>query len=197
MAQFATAADLADRLGLTFSGEEQARADALLTSASGLVQAEARQRIELVEDDALIVRGTVDDRIPLPERPVVSVASVVLDGTPIDGWFLEGNELVRGAVDVFDGLPLLGSAGFGYESQTLVITYTHGFDSIPDAIKAVTLEAAVRAWVNPGSVMRERHGSEGVDYALQGVPSGLLLTDQERRVVRRLCGSRALSVTIR
>lgn len=198
MAQFASASDLAERLGVTISGAEQTRADALLATASGLIQAEARQAIELVADDVLELRGTSDDRVRLPERPVVSVGSVTLDGVALaegTDWYLDGSALVRMPSTIL-GLtagPLC--RGFGNPSQELVVTYTHGFapGDIPGAVKAVCLEAVVRVWVNPGAVVGERHGSEQVQY-MNGTPTGILLTGVEERTIRRLFGRRAGSV---
>lgn len=196
--QFATPDDLAARLGITLTAEEQTRATALIASASGLIQAEAKQRIERVENDVLTINGTSDERILLPERPVESVTSITLDGTPLSqgaDWFLEGNSIVRvasvwsGVAGVPDAPFLLGSS-FGRPNQTLTITYTHGFDPIPEVIKAICLEAVVRVWVNPGSVMRERMGSEQTDYhVLAGdAPTGLLLSKAEQRMIRRMFG---------
>ena len=197
MAPFATSDDLAARLGVTLSTDEQTRADALLASASGLIQAEARQVIELVTDDVLELRGTSDDRVRLPERPVVSVASVTLDGVTLTegiDFYLDGSALVRMPtylLGLLDGYP---GGGFGNPSQVLAVTYTHGYETIPEVFKSVCLEAVVRVWVNPGAVVGERHGSEQVQY-MNGAPTGLLLTDVERRTIRRAVGRRAGSVS--
>jgi hypothetical protein len=115
----------------------------------------AGQTISLVEDDGS-AGGTRDDRILLPERPVVSVASVTLNGLALaaeGAWFLDGDEIVRRATNTFfEGTifvePLsLPYIGFGWESETLKIVYTHGYadDAIPGTVKAICVEAAVRA----------------------------------------------------
>jgi hypothetical protein len=185
VAQFATPDELATRLGVSFSEEEENRAGELLVLASGLIQREAKQLIERVEGDILIRRGTSADRVRLPERPVVSISAVTLDAVPFTeeiDWYLEGDELVRTSSapsSTSFGL----SGGWGDAGRILEITYTHGFDPIPDAVKAVCLEATVRVWGNPGSVMQERYGSEQVSYLVQGVPSGLLLTDAEKQTI--------------
>lgn len=183
MAEFATAEELAARLDLSLTEAEKARAKSLLALASGLVQQVARQVIERVEDDQLIRRGTPESTIRLPERPVESVSSVTLDGEALaedESWYRDGNELTR-------------PAGWGRASEALVITYTHGYTVIPDAIKAVVLEAVVRVWVNPGSVSQEGYGSERVAYA----DAGLVLTREERRTVRRVVSRGSESVPLR
>jgi hypothetical protein len=186
VAQFATAIELADRLGVEFTAEEEVRADSLLTRASGLAQTAARQTLELVEDEELTIRGSRESTILLPQRPVVSVASVTRAGTLVDAdsWYLDGDELVR-------------RAGWGGARDTVVIVYTHGFDPIPDTVKEIVLGAAVRVWVNPGGVMSERLGQVQMTYAMQGTPPGMLLTPDERRALRDLVRRGARSQPVR
>jgi hypothetical protein len=197
VAQFATANELAARLGITLAGGETTRANTLLSLASGLIQGETRQQIELVEDDELAVRGLVEGRILLPERPVVSVAAVSLNGeaVPSGGYYLDGDTLVRGGggwtawLDAQDGI----GGRWGSNRTPLTVTYTHGYETIPDAIKAVCIEAAVRAYVNPGSVEQEAYGSERTSYGAVG----LTLTPEERRTVKRAVSRRSESLAVR
>ena len=187
----ATAEDLATRLGVALTPEETTRADALLARASGLVQDAAKQEIELVEDDVLTMRGTNEERLLLPQRPVVSVASVTLDGVEVGGWYVDGNVLVRDGCDQ-DGVTLnWWGRGFGSPRQELVVTYSHGFaaDAIPATVQAVVLEAVVRVWVNPGAVVGESHGSEQVQF-MNGQPTGLLLMAHEEKALKRIFGRR-------
>jgi hypothetical protein len=189
MAQFVTSTELADRLGVEFTAQEDTRADTLLTLASGLVQREARQEIEQTEDDTLTRRGTAEDRIRLPERPVTEVSSVTLAGDTLtvdEDWYLDGDELVRMPAPSSATFPHVPASGWGLPDEELVIVYTHGYATIPDAIKVIVLEAVVRVWVNPGAVMSERYGSEQAVYATQGVPNGMLLTEAERETVREM-----------
>src|SRR5574337_1193367 len=53
----------------------QTRADTLLDLASDVIRNEVKQQIGLVTDDEITIPGTTDERILLPERPVISVAS--------------------------------------------------------------------------------------------------------------------------
>lgn len=204
---FATADDLAARLGIVLTGAEGTRATTLLALASELIQDVVKQKISLVEDDVLSMPGTVEDRIALPERPVVSVDSVMLDDVALtegSDWYLDGATIYRRAlvfnptIGVLDGPFLLGS-GFGTPLQTLAITYTHGYadDDVPGTVKAVCLEAVVRCFVNPGAVARETVGNTSTVYDnMRFSPSGLLITDDERRTLKRLFGARSLSVPV-
>jgi hypothetical protein len=186
MTQFATADELAARLGVEFTDDETTRANTLLELASGTVQAAARQHIELVTDDQLTMPGTRETAILLPERPVVA-ATASINGVQVTDF------------DVRDEEALVRRGGWGGTSDTVTVTYTHGYDPVPDAIKALTLEAVVRVWVNPGSVMAERYGSEQVTYlmgAADTMPTGLLLTKVEQETVRRVTrrGTRSMGV---
>lgn len=206
--QFATADDLAARLGVTLSPEDQARADLLLQRASGLIQAATGQTIALVEDDKYTIMGPRGRVIPLPELPIVSVASVVLNGTTINDWYLDGSHVVlRPAGGVlfvesmidFD-MPFLGG-GFGWRGIPLVITYTHGYETPPEPVGTICLEAVVRAWVNPGGLITETTGSYQVDYlpraGTAAGPSGLQLAPVEIEALRRKFGRPVRSIALR
>lgn len=205
MAQFATAEDFAMRMGLDLTEDEQDRADELLILASGLIQIEAKQVIELVEDDEITMPGTNDERITLPERPVIEVSSVLLDQTELregSDWYLDRNSIVRLAGTVARVGTLIddtwpSGSGFGSPTRTLEITYTHGYADIPLIVKGICLEAVVRVWVNPGAVAREQIGNESTVYDNMGFsPGGLLLTDNEAKQLHRFFGSGAASITI-
>jgi hypothetical protein len=192
MTQFATNAELAARLGLTLTEDEGDRADTLLALASGLIQAETGQTIAAVSDDELTRPGDYSARLRLPERPVVSVTSITLDGVAIvkPDYYLDGDELVRanwpiGSENNF------GSSGLGWLGPlyTLVITYSHGYETIPELVKAVCLEMVARVWVNPGAASQEIVAGTSTTYSARG----LLLTDQEKRdlddLLRKTVGS--------
>lgn len=204
MTPFATAADFAIRYGVALTDPETTRANALLDLASDVIRDEAKQKINQVEDDNYTRPGTSDERILLPERPVVSVSSVTLDDLAIDDWYLAGNELVRkGGTIVLSAGNVLAepqlSRGFGLESQTLAITYTHGYpdEEVPGWLKSLALEIVIRVWVNPSSLIQQNIGNTGTTYAPYAEPPrGLALTETERRKLRRFFGSRGGSVWV-
>lgn len=192
----ATTEDLQARLGIEFTAAEHVRARELLELSSALIRREAGQHISLVEDDVLTIRGTDTQRLRLPERPVGDVTSVTLDGTVIDalGYYVSGDELVRFGW----GSTAFGSPLFGYPSQELVITYTHGYAAgdIPGEVVAICLEAVVRVWVNPGAVVSESIGSVQTTYSVSAVP-GLMLTEDERQALNRVLGRSIGQVQLR
>lgn len=206
MTAFATNADLATRLGVTLTSEMETRADALLADASDVIRDEVGQQITETTE-TITIPGTTDERILLPQRPVISVASVTLDGTELGegtDWFLEGNEIVRMPSSITLGVDTIINSefsfplgtGFGWEEQTLTITYTHGYATVPGKVKAICLEMVVRVWVNPGSVAREAIGDTSTVYDnMRFSPSGLLPTDDEKKQLKRLFGRNVTSVT--
>lgn len=200
MAQFVTNVELATRLGLVLTVEEQARADSLLTLASGLIQGETEQTIERVVDDSLQRKGTHSSCVRLPERPVESVTSVTLNGeTLVEGteFYRIGDELIRlrGAPESHFDWQSYGG-GWGYPYHDLTVVYTHGYAVIPAEVKAVCIEAVVRVWVNPGAVAQQAIGGASTAYSFQG-NVGMLLTEGERKLLRRTIGREAGTVTLR
>lgn len=195
---FATADELAARLGLDLTDEERTRAETLLAAASNVIRDETGLTFDL-GTTTYTRAGTSDSRIPLPERPVVSVDTVELNGSEITGWYVSGNELVRGSIYVVNG-PDPGdyaSTSFGWERDTLEITYTHGYATIPGIVKQTALEMCVRVWVNPGSVVQEADGSTEATYAPYAEPPrGLMLTRAELGTLQRKLGMKGRSVTI-
>jgi len=207
LAQFATHDEFAARIGLTLTSDEQARADTLLTLASGLIQQEARQTVELVEDDVLAVPSIYGERFRLPQRPVVSISSVILtphqqDPVTVDPavYYLDKDELVRITSRlIFPELQFVHwSPGWLGPYWTITVTYTHGFATIPEVVKSVCMEAVVRAWVNPGSVARQTIGDTATVYDnMRFSPTGLLLTEDEKKNINDLLRRRSGSVTLR
>lgn len=160
MAQFASTADLGDYLGETLTGTRLGQAIIHLELASALIQNKTRQRLERVVDDVLVLAGTADWELELPERPVISVASVKVDGVLLaaTGYRLADSMLIRRT-----------SGWTGPVDSLIEVTYTHGYDPIPDDIRAATLALAARMTSNPLGVRQEGIGSYSVSY---GDPSG-------------------------
>jgi hypothetical protein len=187
----ATTADMEARLGITFTGPETTRAQALLDMAASLVRGHCKQHITKVTDDVLTVQGTFSDRLLLPERPVVSVSSI--HATYITGasftfdtstYYVDRDEVCRytfplGSTGFFG--PGVGFLGPGYK---LDITYTHGFDPAANPkpyqlaiAQSVALDSAIRAYVNPAGLAQSEIGG-----VLETYPpgNGMLLNGEEK-----------------
>lgn len=202
MSAFATASDLATRLGVTLSSGEQTRATSLLNDASDLIRQEVKQDISLVQDDVLTIRGVHDRELKLPQRPLVSVASITYRDTadPADvahtldpeNYYIDGGSLIRyRSLGLLNFQGATGNDWFGpmYE---LVITYTHGHETVPTQVKTIAVEAVRRVWVNPGSLVSEMHGSEQYAYTGGDVPGGLALTADEVKSLKKAFGLHGL-----
>jgi hypothetical protein len=196
MTQFATAAELAARLGITFTSAETTRANTLLALSSGLIQQETGQTISAVAADELECPSVSGSRFRLPERPVTSVTSVELDSELVgtDDYYLDGDELVRANFPV-GSENHFGSGGVGWLGPlyTITVTYDHGYATVPELVKTVCMEAVARVWVNPGAATRETIGNASADYGVVG----LLLAEHEKRALNDLLRRTAGTVTLR
>jgi hypothetical protein len=206
LTQFATNAEFAARLGLTLTTDEQNRADTLLALASGIIQQEMKQTIEQVVDDTLTMRSVYGERIRLPQRPVTAVSEVTLTpegGTPTtigaDTYYLDCDEIVRASFPVkYQQFFSDWTRGWLGPLWQIAITYTHGYETIPEVVKAVCMEMVVRVWVNPGSVARETVGNTSTVYDnMRFSPTGLLLTDSERTQLNKALRRTSGTITLR
>lgn len=138
MAAFCTIADLEAFLQVTI-GTPNASATAAIASASAAIQNYTRQQIEQVAADVLTL--TVEAHrsvILLPEQPVTAVASIVE----------AGNTLTVGDHYRWTAAGVLTRRGrcWSWEWDGVVVTYTHGYVTIPDDLKGVCIRAAARAY---------------------------------------------------
>lgn len=180
----ATADELATYLGTTFA--DDTRAEMMLDLATGKIQDYVRQTIEQVSGDVVKLKGNWTSRLHLPEIPVSSVASVVVNGTTYtagsDYTFDGIRTLYRGAVDfTVDAADLTWAdteLHWGGPDLTITVTYTHGYATIPNSLKGICLAMAARGMVNPVNVASESVGQYAVSYS-----PGLELTRVEKKIL--------------
>src|SRR5919106_429763 len=134
---FAEVDDLAALLGETFDATRAAQAELALDLAATAIRSVAGQTIDYVEDDEVVLVGVWEADLGLPQRPVIDVAAVEVDGTVDTDWELVGSALRRS----------LG--GWGGPGVSVEVTYTHGYETIPEAVRSVCLQAAARFMINP------------------------------------------------
>jgi hypothetical protein len=149
---FATSDELGAYLGETLAGARLAQAEVFLEMASAGIRSWTRQDIELVTDDLIVLPGTYDWEIELPQRPVVEVSAVTVGGVTVApaGYRLVGESLQR----------LVG----GW-TGTVAVTYTHGYEDIPRDIWAATLRLAAQMLENPQGYTQEGIGTYSVSYS--------------------------------
>lgn len=189
MAQFASTDDFGDLLGESLTGTRLLQAVSALEIASAAIQNRTGQTIERVDDDTIVLAGTDDWRLTLPQRPVVEATVATIDGVaPLAGSYqLIDDTLLR--VGGWRG-PSMASANWpdwsGYRlavPSVIEVTYTHGFDQIPDDIRAVCLQMAVRVMQNPAGVRQESIGTYSVSYG--GDIGGSAMSPAEEKMLGR------------
>lgn len=172
---FATVAELALYLQRTFTPTQDAQGQLALDLATGLIQGHTRQRLERVVNDSVRLRDTYGgDTLTLPERPVISVASVTVDGTALvldDGYAWDGSDV------------LVRLGDWWANGKVIQVVYTHGFSPIPVDVKNVCLRAAARSFTNPSGLVSETIDFWTRTYSSAGERSaavGVVLTDDDK-----------------
>jgi hypothetical protein len=173
MATFVTTDELGDFLGEDLVDARFIQAGMFLELATAQIQGWTRQRIEAVVDDAIILPGTFDWELELPERPVTAAIVTAIDGVaPIDGTYrLSGSKLFRPGGWAGPWGLQSGNAPSGWGRAwwwdiptTVEVTYSHGYPIIPDDIRMVCLQLAARMLQNPTGLAQESIGTYSVMY---------------------------------
>lgn len=156
--QLATLADLAAHLQVDVADLNPATGTLLIECATAVVQAAAGQRI--VEATSTVRLESGPDRwLWLPQIPVRSVTSVVLDGTALaaDGYRLRGHRLWRST----------GWQTCVSPPSEVVVEYTHGYPADAQELqlaRQAVLSLAAAAYRNPGGAVREQIDDYAVAY---------------------------------
>lgn len=161
---------------------DENRADLMLRLASGEVRAHTGNLFSRVDDDVVILNGTGSTILLLPEAPVVDVTMVLegvgrtteldLVGGLVDSPSWEWDE--SGILERLDGI-------WARRRRWYQVTYSHGFETIPDEVVAVVLEAASNAYLNPDGIRQEALGR--YSYSSTAREAGVGLTDANRSVL--------------
>ncbi|MFJ3858157.1 hypothetical protein ACIPRL_18170 [Streptomyces sp. NPDC090085] len=136
----------------------------VLDTASAIVRAEARQRFTRgTTTVALSPRGQV---IALPQRPLIAVELVRAGGRVLrpDEYRVWRDEL------------WLGSLGVG----PVVVTYSHGYATVPADVRAIVLTLAGRVLTNPSDLRQESVGSVSVTYAAETIGASLAPIERDQ-----------------
>ncbi len=144
--------------------ELPAGAALVLDTASAIVRSEARQRFTRgTTTVALAPRGRV---VSLPQRPVISVALVRAGGRALrpDEFRLWRDQL------------WFGARGHG----PVVVTYTHGYETVPADVRGIVLTLAGRVLTNPNDLRQESVGSVNVTYASETIGAGLAPIERDQ-----------------
>lgn len=140
MADFCTQADVEAFLQVTVPATKTASVARAIGEATEAIRNYCHQYIERVTDETITLDCAGGTRLFLPELPVVSVASVEEDGVALVAGADEDYQLGQHGILHRIGQEWLSGI------QIIEVTYTHGYDPIPDDVVAVCTRAAARAY---------------------------------------------------
>lgn len=157
-----------------------ARAELLRDLATDAIKAATGQSVDETTS-TLLLAAPDGPELLLPQLPAQEPTEVKVDGVVVTDWTFTVDRLYRPqgwqAWDDVTGAPL-----------RVEVTYTHGYATAPAEIKRIALQAAARAYQNPGGLRSETIGSETYTYAIETVSNTVQLTAQEKREARRALG---------
>jgi hypothetical protein len=163
---------------------DAAAADLALASASAVIRRWTRQTITRVVDDAVPLRIIDCDQLVLPQRPVESVSQVMVNALVLNDWVLSGDRLLRTG-----GWRYLPGTSSYPDPGIVQVTYTHGWDEIPDDVRGVCLDLASATLSNPAMLRQESIDDYSRTFAAESLGLGglsethkELLGDYRRRV---------------
>ena len=187
-------ATIEDRNGGSFASDQFGRLSALLQDASATVRDYCGQLFTLVEDDT--IRLPVKRRmVRLPQRPVIDVSAVTdINANPILFTWDNGDRL-----EVAHNLDAWSFEQWASGIKWVDVTYSHGYERIPDQVVAVVCSVALRAFGREATetgVNQESIGSYSYGFGAAASAGPLGLVPDEMRVLdrfRRQAGSVTVS----
>jgi hypothetical protein len=200
----ADATALEARLGRPLTTPEADRATALLADASAMVRAYTRQDFTQVDDETVVLRSQQGE-IRLPQRPVLSVTTVVAIGAggapdlPVVGWMWDGLDIVR----LFPNSPIINLPELWYEDDvdaypgTYRVTYSHGVTQVPPDVAAVVAGMVLRTLTAPtmaGGVTGETIGPYSYRTDGTGVGTAVMMSEADRQNLKRYRRGQGMSM---
>jgi hypothetical protein len=118
-------------------------------SAQGIVRAYCNQEITTATNTSVKLPIDVESWsyvVYLPQRPVVAVSSVTVNGVT----YVDGTDYAWNGFSPYIRLRKVDEAAAAFEDEPVaVVTYTSGYSTVPPAVKAVALAVAARQYDNP------------------------------------------------
>ena len=176
----ATVAEL--RLFLEDPTLDEERSELFLRLASGEARGYTGNLFDSVEDDVVRLNGTGTSVLLLPEAPVADVSSIVQAVGLADELELDLPGPTAAGVVEWDEdgvLERIDGGVFARRRRYYAVTYSHGFDVVPDEVKAVVLRVAARGFESPDGVRQEALGR--YSYTVAGEAAGIGLYAPDRR----------------
>lgn len=177
--------DLIERLGRDLTDGEVIRSAAVLRDASAAFRRAAGNQI-ISQETSTISVAPYGGRIRLPQYPVTAISSVVNTASQAVTfvWYLGWYEVV------VDSSALLNSweiEPFRYSTPTVpvTVTYTHGYDPVPDDVIGVVCSLATRALgqtPDAGGIVQEALGGYSYSVGSAAAQGGFGMLDSERAI---------------
>lgn len=192
-----TLATVLDELGLASdSGAQDARLERYINAASDFVASYCDRTFHRTDSIAESGRGYGQTLLRLSRRPVVSIASVAINGTATTDYTLE--DAARGLLYRSTGWPWqparMPSLSFsvvpGTEAPDVVVTYNGGFvtpaqvaagtfatRTLPYDLEDAVVQLVMTRWRNRGRDMRvvaESYGEGGFTFGGSAIPIEIL-----------------------
>jgi hypothetical protein len=167
---FATAAELAEFIG-SDAPTDLARLQSYLQLASGMMRAHCDQMLSFVADDEVTRYPTASTFLSLPQRPVVAVSEVLVDGTAETDFYVVPRGIRSGSV---------AQPGAAW-TRGATVTYSHGFaetDAEFAVLKTICIESAARAYAPNASGSPEVLGQIALESG--GYAPAVFLTGNEK-----------------
>jgi hypothetical protein len=185
----ATFDDVSIRSDTPLPDGAEARVTALLGDVSARVCKLARQGFAQEQTTDRI--RPIGMKLTLPQRPVISVDAVgVIDylehviPVPMPYWD-GGDEVWLDRGDIVINLAESIRDLFRFNTPLCQVTYTHGYDEVPNDIVGVTCAMALRALSTPqaGAIQSQTVGPFSVSLSKTAAAGSLALTPDEREIV--------------
>lgn len=183
-------ADITDYQSIHGTDLDDSIVEARLERATSQIQTACNQTISRATS-AIGIKGTWDRELTLPEWPVVSVASVSVNGRTVT---MSGVEVTTRSLlwptSAYGGQGARGGfpANWGGPECIVDIVYTHGFEPIPDDVKWLCVDLAATANAIPVGVRSEsgtlEDYTEQIAYDLKGEGTSSTLAAIVRRYGR-------------
>ncbi|MFG3585132.1 hypothetical protein [Streptomyces sp. NPDC047990] len=169
-------------------------ADVALRIASAAIRRFTRQTITFVENETVLLEGG-ERVLKLPQRPVTVndlhplTVMELPDGSGVEVPAVEGRDFVRQGSELQRGQPYYAATrtmGYpwgrplGIWAGQVRVTYSHGYQEIPDDIVGVCLDLAAATLSNPNRLRSEGVGGESVTYTVETFGTGSLTSDHRR-----------------
>jgi hypothetical protein len=175
---FATTDELATYLGLS-DGFDATRAQLMLDIASENIRNYTRQLIDRVTAEAASLPGNGMATLLLPELPA-TVTDVALDTLPLvpdQDYRVEGAGKLR-------RLPVSWCSAVWPLGSVVAVTYSHGYEPVPEDIKGVCLRTAGRSYRNPEAAASQSITNYAVTYG-SSAADAVSLSEGDERILDR------------